>query len=631
MEKKKILVLPGGLQIGGAERVAANLCKYAPEEFEFHYLVFDCHENAYGCEIEAKGGKVIAVPLPNRGYGRYIKTLSNLMKAHRYAAVHSHTMFNSGLNLAVAKWHGVPVRIAHSHTTKTEHRVSPVKHIYTAVMRGVILATATHRIGCGVEAGNWLFGRRSFEKSGFVLRNGIDTQAFSFSGETRNRIRSQYGLENAFVIGHTGTLLPVKNQSYLIDRMPAILKRIPNAVLMLVGGDEGDELSKLQEQARRCGVSDRVHFAGPVLNVNEYLNAFDVFAFPSRREGTPLALLEAQTNGLPCIVSKNVPEDAFLTDLITTVPLEDPDQWVERICTARRAYPEHYPDLIREKGYDARYAYNQIYRMYHGAALPRKATVCLSFDDGRGDNTWIFEELLIPRRIPATLNVTTGYVDGTCPTQCKPTQKQAMTVEDVVRLADEPLIELALHGDRHQNTPQDILEGRRKLIQWLGCEENAGFGFASPRSALGREQWESEEYAKVRAKVLYMRASYRIESCKLLRDLCRKAGRILPIPCLYRIAYAESKMAFRDRKMVYSACVLKETTFAQVKSLIDLCIQTNTSVTLMFHSILPDCGKDDVWSWDEVKFVKLCDYLVQKRGEGLLDICTTKQMYEKMQ
>ena len=632
VKKNKILILPGGLHIGGAERVAANISKYAPDDiFEFHYLVFDCHENVYGSEIESKGGKIISVPLPRRNYLAYIKTLAALMKENRYTAVHSHTMFNSGINLAVAKYYGIPVRIAHSHTTKTEHRVPMLSRIYTSLMRMIILATATHRIGCGVDAGMWLFGKKAFEKNGIVLRNGIDVSSFALSMTYREKIRRDYGIEDAFVIGHTGTLAQVKNQIFLIELLPEILRKKPNAVLLLVGGDESGEINKLRAAAQKCNVTDRVIFTGAVLNENEHLSAFDVFAFPSKREGTPLALLEAQANGLPCIVSKNVPDDAFLTELITTVPLDDSAKWVEEISTARRSGCSHYSEQIRQAGYDAVDSYNQIYDIYRGRENPRKAVVSLSFDDGRGDNTKVLDEILIPRQIPTTLNITTGYIDGTCPEELRPTNKQPMAKEDVIRLGKHPLIEIALHGNNHQNTPEDIFEGRKKLIDWLELKENHLFGFASPGSALTPAQWNSDDYADVREKLLYMRSSYRIETCKHLRTLCRKMGRIIHIPVLYSAAYAQSKMAFRDKKIVYSACVLKETSYRQVRTMIDLCIRTNTSLTLMFHSILPDCGRDDVWSWDTEKFEKLCRYLVEKREAGKLELCTTKQMYEKMQ
>lgn len=361
---KKVLIIAGGLQIGGAERVAANISKYAPkDQFEFHYLVFEGIENVYGPEIEAAGGTVFTIPSPSKGYLAYIRTLKALMNQYQYAAVHSHTMFNSGLNLLVAKSIGVPCRIAHSHTTRTETKVSGFQKVYEQVMRILIRATATDLFSCGVEAGCWMFGEKTFHQKGTVITNGIDIEEFSWSLEKRKQIRLQYGLEGAFVVGHSGTLLPLKNQKFLIELMPKILKRNSAAKLLLIGSGTQEFSEELKKAAREWGVEEHVIFCGAVSNVSAYLSACDVFAFPSLREGTPLALIEAQTNGLPCVISDCVPQDGQLTDLITVVPLEEKDEWVSYICGVRRN-GQDYSDTIAAKGYCANSAYLPIYEAY---------------------------------------------------------------------------------------------------------------------------------------------------------------------------------------------------------------------------------------------------------------------------
>lgn len=361
---KKVLIIAGGLQIGGAERVAANISKYAPKnKFEFHYIVFEGIENVYGPEIEAAGGKVFTIPAPAKGYGQYVRTLIALIKEHRYAVVHSHTMFNSGLNLLVAAITGVPCRVAHSHTTKTETKVSALQKVYEHFMRMLIHMTATDLFSCGAEAGYWMFGKRAFDRKGVIIRNGIDVDAFSWSEEKRRQIRGRYGLENAFVIGHSGTLLPLKNQRFLIQLMPQILVRRADAVLMLVGDGTGEYTEELKRVAQSCGVMDRVIFCGSTNHVSAYLSAFDVFAFPSLREGTPLALIEAQTNGLPCVISERIPKDAQLTDLITVLPLKQEELWISYLCGAERNGRD-YADVITAKGYSAQLAYQPIYEAY---------------------------------------------------------------------------------------------------------------------------------------------------------------------------------------------------------------------------------------------------------------------------
>lgn len=361
---KKVLIIAGGLQIGGAERVAANISKYAPgDEFEFHYVVFEGIENAYGPEIEAAGGIVFTIPSPEKGYGAYIRRIYALIRKHRYAAVHSHTMFNSGLNLAIAKFMRVPVRIAHSHTTKTERKVSAAQKSYEQFMRILIRFCATDLFACGIEAGYWMFGKKTFDRKGVVISNGIDTDMFSFSEDARRQIRNQYGLEDRFVIGHSGTLLPLKNQVFLIRLMPNILQKRPDAVLMLLGNGAEEYRKELLQTAAQLQMSDRVVFCGGVSNVHKYLSAFDVFAFPSLREGTPLALIEAQTNGLPCVISDRIPGDVHLTDLIRALPLEAEELWAEQLCSAQRT-GGNYARQINALGYSCHQAYEPIYHAY---------------------------------------------------------------------------------------------------------------------------------------------------------------------------------------------------------------------------------------------------------------------------
>ena len=165
------------------------------------------------------------------------------------------------------------------------------------------------------------------------------------------------------MIGHVGHLTEVKNQSFLIRLMPEILRRQPRAKLLLLG--EGEDRPKLEELILRLGLSDYVIMTGIVRNVSEHLSAMDVFAFPSLFEGMPLSVLEVQANGLPCVLSTNVPEDVFLTDLIYPVSLEAPEEWVDRICNSARKDAVHYATLLKEAGSDCSTTIRKITDLYH--------------------------------------------------------------------------------------------------------------------------------------------------------------------------------------------------------------------------------------------------------------------------
>ena len=625
---EKVLIIAGALHIGGAERIAANICCYAPaEQFEFHYVVFEGYENAYGAEIEARGGRVFTLPSPKKGYLRYCRLLAELIRTHRYSVVHSHTQFNSGINLLVSKALHVPIRIAHSHTTKTEGRVSLPQNAYEHLMRWVIRKTATHLLACGVEAGRWMFGRKAFDAEGIVLRNGIDPAANAYSPSNREKTRACFGIDpNAFVIGHAGTLLPLKNQEFLIRLMPEILKARPDAVLLLLGAGSPEERARLEAIASESGVKRSVLFGGGVHNVCEILSAMDVFAFPSLREGTPLALLEAQANGLPCVVSNRIPKDAFLTDLITALPLENPEAWIGQLLRAKRENSFRYAEELVRVGYDFSGAYHPLYTIYRSIA-----TVSLSFDDGRGDNTEAVDRLFLPAGLPVTLNITTGYVDHSCPPELLPSPKAPMQKEDVQRLAASPLVEIAMHGDCHQNTLDDIQRCREKLTAWLGSRAHGQFGFASPGSGMSLDWFRSEEAGELRDDVAYLRTSLRIRSLGMIRVLSRKAARVLHLPFLYRIAYHDTVMTECDSKILYSVPVMRDITPQQIRAVLRSCVHRRGALVLMFHSVDEDAASCDAWSWSKEKMQVLSAVLLAMQKQGTLALCTSVEQFARLQ
>lgn len=359
MSHGKILIISADLNIGGAQAVAANISRYAPEQLHMTYLVFRNTPGDYESAILARGHRVLHWPSPSKNLPRFFLRLLKLLREERFDAVHCHTMFNCGPVMLAAKLAGVPGRISHSHTTREERRENPLRSIYRSVMRFLINHCSTELWACGREAGNTLYGPDAFEKRGVIIPNGIDREAFLFSPEARARLRREYGVEDKFVIGHAGHYAQVKNQKFLIEAMPRILRLRPDAVLLLFG--EGPDRPMLAKAIEDLGLSDSVRLMGNASGMGAVLSAFDVFAFPSLFEGTPLALIEAQTNGLGCIISDRIPVDAIVSDLVTALPLQEPERWAPAIADARRpddpaAVRTRYPDVLESMA--------MIYRTY---------------------------------------------------------------------------------------------------------------------------------------------------------------------------------------------------------------------------------------------------------------------------
>lgn len=342
---KKVLILPGALSVGGAEKMARDIGRFAPTgKWEFHYLVFGDRVGAYEGELTERGYTIFHVGQPSHNYIAYVRDLLHLMKREEYAVVHAHTMFSCGWAMLAAKLAGVPKRIAHAHSALKEPR-NLGRRCYEFVMGRLILHCATDFAACSPGAGRRLFGRKTWEKRGVLLPNGICAEAFAFDEGKRQRIRTRYGLEGRYVIGHAGHLCPVKNQSFLLELLGELLEIRPNAHLLLLG--EGEDREKLEEMARTLGLESRVTMPGNVGDVGAHLSAMDVFAFPSLYEGAPLALLEARANGLPCIVSQGAEENGL--------PLKKKIWW-QAIMGAKRGSAQPVLDI--------RQAMERVYGLY---------------------------------------------------------------------------------------------------------------------------------------------------------------------------------------------------------------------------------------------------------------------------
>lgn len=363
---KKILIIIGKLVVGGAERVGRDIGFFAdPQKFEIHYLVFGQDIGVYEQELLDKGCKIIHMDPPATNHAAFYRQLKTLIRREKYDVVHSHTMFNSGWVVMAGKACGVPIRIAHSHSIRGPEKRGVLKNTYEKTMRRIILRYATHCVACGKNAGNWLYGVDAFQEKGILIYNGIDLAHFAFDDSVRQKLRRRLGMEDRFVIGHVGHMAAVKNQGFLLERMPEILKRKPNAMLLLLG--DGNDRAMLEEKVRLLDLEKYVRMTGNVDNVEDYLNVMDVFVFPSLYEGMPLAMIEAQTNGLPCVISDQIPGDVHLTDLVTALPLENNDKnWVGSICDARRGDPEAYYGIMQEIGLDTSGMLARIYALYEG-------------------------------------------------------------------------------------------------------------------------------------------------------------------------------------------------------------------------------------------------------------------------
>ena len=304
----RVLQIIGSMNLGGAENFLMNTYrKIDKSKVQFDFIVHK--RGVFDEEIEKLGGKIYYIkPLQEVGPFKYKKELETVFNSKKYRIVHSHIDQVSGFILKVAYQCDIPVRIAHSHNTKNSN--SLLGKIYKSYLQCKINKYSTKRYACSVEAGEWLYKKADFE----VINNGIDIDKFSFNDIERRKLRKKYNIgKNTLIIGHVGRFVPAKNHDYLIEVFNEYNKNInEDSILLLIGSGELKE--KIIKKVKKLNLNKNVIFLEGLTDIYRYYNMMDIFVFPSLFEGLPLTLIEAQVNGLKCLISKKVTKECEITD-----------------------------------------------------------------------------------------------------------------------------------------------------------------------------------------------------------------------------------------------------------------------------------------------------------------------------
>lgn len=351
METIRIAQIIGKWIGGGVESVVMNYYRNIDRsKIQFDFLCDSDSTNIPYNEIEKLGGKVILIP-PYQKVFQYQKELIKIFKENNYKIVHSHINALSVFPLRAAKKAGVPVRIAHSHSTTNKKEWK--KNLLKQILRPFSKMYATDYMCCSELAGRWLFGNKEFNKGNvYLLNNAIDLDKFKYDENLRNKKRKELNIkEDTLVIGHIGRFVEQKNHRFLIDIFNELHKQCENSILLLVG--QGPLMNEMKEKVKNLGLENNVRFLGQRDDVNELYQVFDVFLFPSLYEGLGMVLIEAQTSGCACICSKEVPINAKISDTIQFKDLkENPKIWSQEILNFNICNRKDNKKNAKKYGYD---------------------------------------------------------------------------------------------------------------------------------------------------------------------------------------------------------------------------------------------------------------------------------------
>jgi len=270
-------------------------------------------------EISKEGCRYYQLP-PRKSVLNYFYALRKLCKGYDVVHVHANSA-TSVIELMAAKKAGVPRRIHHNHNSRTSYPY------LNKLLHPLFVHSFTDAVACSDEAGEWLFGKGNY----VVLPNAINVDKFRANPTVRKRVRKEFGIrDDEFVVGHIGKFVNAKNHKFLIDIFDKYHSIHPKSKLLLVG--DGILRPQIEKWVGESSCTNSIILAGLRSDIPAMVQAFDVFVFPSIFEGLPLSVLEAQSSGLPCIISTNVSDGVNVgSDVIMKDLADGAKSWAEAI------------------------------------------------------------------------------------------------------------------------------------------------------------------------------------------------------------------------------------------------------------------------------------------------------------
>ncbi len=350
---KRVLIVGFTENLGGVERLIYSYYKELDRnKLQFDFLI-NVEKVPFRSEIEKLGGRFFVIPRKTKDYVGY----KNRLKAFfdKYAKEYIAFWFNSNSlanldYLTYAYHYGIKKRIVHSHNTKETRGI--VYKVFHQLNKGKDRRMATDYWACSVDAGRFFFGEEIVKSDRFrVINNAINLKEFSFDGKKRAEWRGKIGIDdNVILYGNVGRLSYQKNHAFLFRTFKKFVSKNENAHLILIGtGELEDDIKK---QLKDLELEQYVSLMGRQFDIPGILQALDAFLMPSHYEGLPIAAIEAQAAGLPCILSDTITKEVKFLDSCKYESINSEDKWVLAMEKAAEIPRSSDRAAIQEAGFD---------------------------------------------------------------------------------------------------------------------------------------------------------------------------------------------------------------------------------------------------------------------------------------
>lgn len=351
---KKVLYILSNEPTGGVGACVQNYCTHFDSDLTIDFLMYTSRRDTmFQRAVQCGDNRIFYLPeLSGRNLPELMKETDLFFRDHAgdYIAVHLHFAGIAALVLPAARKYGIPHRIIHSHNTKLSD--NPWKNLRNRLLSAFGMSAANHYFACSKAAAVYLYGSRRVEQNEiYYMYNAVDLSRFCYQPAIRIRMRERLQAEGRHVLFHVGRFEPQKNHSFLLRVFQALRMQDSNAILVLAG--DGPLRKETEQMAERLGLTAAVRFIGFTDQVPELLQAADLFLLPSLYEGLPIVAVEAETSGLPCLLSDAITREVALTDQVSFMSLEEtPEAWAAEAESMMLRKREDQAGVIKAHGYD---------------------------------------------------------------------------------------------------------------------------------------------------------------------------------------------------------------------------------------------------------------------------------------
>lgn len=353
-KKVRVLEISHGLAPGGIESFLLNLFENIDKDkIKIDFAVACNGKQFYEDRILEQGSMVYHTSdldgIKNMTK-HFFRLISILRKEGPFDVVHSHIDFFNGINLMAAFIAGVPIRVSHSHNTNSANAITRDISFFTKIYRNsmkiLISLFSTIKIGCSTNANEYMYGKNAvLNNKCSVILNGINLDKFRNVNNEIIDININKDNINFITIGR---ICEQKNSLFIVKIMKEITKLNSNVHLYWVG--KGPQERQVEELINNNNLKDKVTLLGARKDVAQLLASMDFMLFPSKWEGLPVTLIEAQISNLPCFISDTITVEADL-GLCNVIPLKDNEKiWAEKINNM--ILSNEYRRVIDKKKYE---------------------------------------------------------------------------------------------------------------------------------------------------------------------------------------------------------------------------------------------------------------------------------------